>query len=32
MKNNKKILLRFWENDILNNKEFVINELQKIAA
>lgn len=26
----KKILLRFWEDDIYNNKEFIINKLNKL--
>lgn len=32
MKIKNKILLRFWENEILNNKEFIINKFKKLVA
>ncbi len=30
MKNRNKILLRFWEDDVINNKEYIIDELKLI--
>lgn len=32
MQNKNKILIRFWENDIHDNKKFVIEQLKKITA